>query len=279
MEGKIIALVLLFGLCIGGAGWVLNMTSTNELEDRISERKTVLRGVERSIEQVTFTRLSVLQSKNRAEEYKEKVDAVQAKLKTAKASIAKLTEEAVGLEARFASLVEDERKAAVGTVLPQLILNSGKVLQQAKFVQIDAGRMTIQHSEGVIHLTKKDLPADLVNRFQIGELAPGEPAIAPLKLKEIAQRNPSKLKELRTKLAVMEANLRIARGNLMLWERKAADYKGRYDMARAAGRSASIAQVTDAEANITTISKQITVTEAQRELLLREINDQMETPN
>lgn len=273
MEGKVISLLILFALTVGGAAWVLNITTTNEIEGKVTEAKAALRGVDRSIEQLTVSMETVNRSKERILKLAEKTDGLDKQLQEARKKVTEATSEAVSLESQFANLVAEVRKNATGTTVPQMTLASGKVLQNVRILQADENVLSVQYSDGIARLTKKDLAEDMVNRFQMVDLPPGKTAALPPKPKTAANPpSPAKVKELRDRLAVLDANIRIGVGNLDIWRRRQADYRQRYDSARAMGRSTSITiQLAEAEAAVTACTKQITAAQAQKELTQHEL--------
>lgn len=266
MEAKVFGMLAVFALIVAGAGWMLNITSTNELDSKITEAKSGLRGVTSNLERLADSFDTITRSKIRLNELAQKQAGLEKKLLDVRQQTASSNVEAADLENRYQTLVAEVRQAAAGVLLPSIQLKSGKVLTGARIEHATADVLSVTYAEGTAHLLKKDLPDDLVSRFQMTDPVPGAPPPLP-KPKDPYAENPAKIKELNDNLAVLNSKLTVAQGNLVLWQKKEMEYKARYYNARAAGRSSSIVSLTEAETAVTAASQQVLTLRAQANLV------------
>lgn len=73
-------------------------------------------------------------------------------------------------EAKFTEAVTLGRAAAIGQPIPDFTLPNGQMLTQVKLQKATATDATFVHSQGVVKVSERDLPADLRDRLGYGVL-------------------------------------------------------------------------------------------------------------
>lgn len=155
-------------------------------------------------------------------------------------------------------IVEKVRTAAIGTTLTEVVLNDSKVLKNAQIKKIEETGMSFIHSEGFGSVPLDNLPAALVEQFDLGpnslvkrikkldefikdpsaagkSTSISEPAPVPAATKSAAASViEAKLKTIRLRLAEMDAQALTLSTNMESWERNANSYAEQ--AASAAGR-------------------------------------------
>ncbi|WP_395733210.1 hypothetical protein [Prosthecobacter sp.] len=82
----------------------------------------------------------------------------------------KLTGEIKYMADSMAAAVENTRKSAIGTVIPELRLSGRSALHNAKIFKINDDSVSFLHEDGVANLQAKtdDLPTELVQKYDLG---------------------------------------------------------------------------------------------------------------
>ena len=149
----------------------------------------------------------------------------------------------------FPKSVQKVRTAALGTVLPSVMLMDGKRLSTAQIKKIEDNGMSFIHQEGFGVVPLNNLPADLIAKFDLG---PGSivkaaeklktqakdsdtagtpptvtdpphtaPAQAPATTPKATQAENEKLKQVQIKIAAIHAQLRAVAANKANWQQEA----------------------------------------------------------
>ncbi len=200
---------------------------------------------------------------------------------------------------KLVETIEQVRRKASGTPLPELKLRSGEVLQGARIQTVTDADMSVLHSLGVTRLSPGQLPRDLVSKFKFGFVASHAPAASDEKKGDLstpgatsstgsalsadsaavnkaetakAMAKERKIQDLKDKTAKLDAQMTVARGNRDIWKKKADEYRMLHMNAEAQGRISSyLARVKDASSVADQFEAQITNLRAQIQLLQHEI--------
>lgn len=97
-----------------------------------------------------------------------KTAALQQKKMELEAKVANSTEELKKLAAAVRAAVEKVQSAAADQVIPELKLQDGKVLKDAKLRKIEPGQISFTHLDGIGSVPYSQLPMDLLERLDVG---------------------------------------------------------------------------------------------------------------
>ncbi len=237
MEPKVSAyLAALLAIVLLGGGF-MRMTAIDEVRGKISDVQASIRTAKTAIENIKEN----IERKRKSTDEISGTAAADVELASRPVELAKALEEAkknteqrsreaISYEQDLAQAALSVRAAAIGTTLPSLTLNNGKVLEGVVIKRISEDTVTVTHSVGSARLQKADLPAELVMKFQIDDPLPPPPPLKGSNGKVIAApKGPSvppdraKLAETKARLAALKAQIHIAEGTVKLWQERLSD--------------------------------------------------------
>lgn len=148
-------------LLLGGVGAWLVKQQQDDAHEGIAEsqqQKTALDAAvaEEKAEFQTLTGALILQKKAAAE---------RSDLEAARAHLAELVAQEKTLLDQKRTVAADARRTLIGITIPNLTLNDGRNVGQAKVIKIEDDNVSFAVSTGVLRVAPRELPSDLQKRF------------------------------------------------------------------------------------------------------------------
>lgn len=261
MTVKIISLLLIFGLIVSGAFYVIHTSAAYELRSKLVDERSALKSLsDLDVSQEQQLRAMALEK----ERLEKALQATKIKLDS-KSELSRLIDQAkkqtsieskaaVDASQQFNEQVMQVRKNAVGANFLEVRLATGKVLKNVRIHRVNEDMVSVAHAEGSARLRKSELPAEWVDKFQITDPPPSPPQVtakktapgesspaasdssAPSAPGSPAAANPAEVKELRSRIAQYEAQSVLMRGNQNIWEQRARELGNKVAESEAKGR-------------------------------------------
>lgn len=146
--------LLIFAAAVGG--WYL-YDQHNKGQKQIADLSQSLPGYEQNVmtrraDFQTYVTLLELQQKVQAK--RGEIAAIQEKERLLKDTLSRLSKERV-------DIINRDRQAQVGRIIPELTLLDGRKLAQVRILKVEDSGLSISLTSGVQKLMPSDLPADL----------------------------------------------------------------------------------------------------------------------
>lgn len=292
MTAKIISLLVVFGLIISGAFYVIHTSAAYDLRSKLVDERSALKslsdlGVSQE-QQLHAMSLEKERLENSLKSSKARLDTkseLTRQIEQAKKQTD--TESKAVLDAReqFNERVMLARKNAVGGTHPEVLLATGKILKNVRIQRVNEDLVSVAHSEGSARLRKAELPAEWVEKYQItdsppaaivtakkevpGASAPEVPGSTPPPMPgSSVAPNPEVVKELRSRIAQYDAQNVLMRGNQNIWEKRARELSSKIAESQAKGRIVTNkGKVDEAQKMAAEYARKATEAEAQATLL------------
>jgi len=151
-------------ILLGGVGvWVMKHQQT-EAQEGLAEAQHQKAALEAAV----ATKRSEFQTITAALMLRNKAAAERNGFEAVKAQLTDLEAQEKTLRQQQRTLAADARRALIGTVIPNLVLNDGRKPGEAKVIKIDDDSVSFAVSTGVLRASSVDLPPELRQRFYFG---------------------------------------------------------------------------------------------------------------
>lgn len=286
MEGKLFGYLLVLVFVICGGAWMNHSMAVADLRSKLYDLRASVQTVQRTIEGRELQIEMQAKSKGNITD-QTKADAALAERERALTrqldDLKKRAEahniQTIELAGQLSAAVMTLRTAAIGQTMAELPLPKGTVLKQAQIKRISEDTIVVAHAFGSARLHRADVPPEWADKFQLIDpiitkpttvkagatvaIVPSESA-APSPPTPASPPPPARVTELRTKIAQLQAQIHIAKGNASAWNTRHSDLSASFSSAESKGRIVTNKdRLETARAMALSFSQQVTRMEAQ----------------
>lgn len=260
MEGKIVGYLLALIFVISGGAWVNHSMAVADLRSKLYDIRASVQTLQRTVEARELQIEMQSKSKDTIAHQLQSDSALADRerdltrqLEELKKGIDTHNQHTVELAGQLSAAVMTVRTAAIGQTMAELPLPKGTVLKQAQIKRISEDTVVVAHSFGSARLHREDVPPEWADKFQLidpvvikpvppppitttpsvasAPIAPAPPPPAPS-----TPPPPARVTELRTKIAQIQAQIHIAKGNASAWNSRHNDLSASFSNAEGKGR-------------------------------------------
>lgn len=278
-EGRIIAMLSVFGLIVWFAYYANTSLDSNSKRDEFLKAREQVESAKKSI----ASRRGVLDSSKKIlADLKEKdqalgghetaVAALSLSLEKTNKDIKELEESFVSVTRDFVEAVKSVRESAAGREWPEIRLGDGKILTGARIKSVSATEVIFAHALGITRVPLNNLPDDLKLKFRVGMSPMLDIDVANLKASPVIVPNSAPLntgpKNARPKL--MELLAEIARYDLQIAQLESVLQSA---LARASAPTRIYGKITSAGVDVAKANQEVSALENQISGLTRRLGE------
>ena len=159
--------LLLLACIIGGGGYLVKL---DKLKAELAELKSLADTARETADLRHQEWTEIKTAKDKLDQLESRMTEVNRQRDLLDTKERKLTGELKYMAASMAVAVENTRKFAIGTVLPELRLPGRSALHNVKIFKINDDSVSLLHEDGVANLQAKtdELPLEIVQKYDLG---------------------------------------------------------------------------------------------------------------